>query len=126
MVAKKVLVIWRKLVKKIQTSTKATYNIFFFPLIFTQKAKLSMVVFLLRFTALKTREICHNSIVTYAIDVFDSSNVVPFCLRTRVHKLDNVNSALKMIKKAEVPTTNLKQVSMLDGEFKAMCGTRVT
>jgi len=42
--------------------------------------------------------------------------------KTRVHKLDNVNSALKMIKKAEVPTTNLKQVSMLDGEFKAMCG----
>lgn len=42
--------------------------------------------------------------------------------KTRVHKLDNVNQAIKMIDKAEVKTTNLKQVSILDGNFTLMCG----
>lgn len=41
---------------------------------------------------------------------------------TRVHKLDNVSQALKMVKKAEVKTTNLKQVNLLDGDFRMMCG----
>lgn len=42
--------------------------------------------------------------------------------KTRVHKLDNVNQALKMLNKAEVKTTNLKQVNLLDGDFRMMCG----
>jgi len=42
--------------------------------------------------------------------------------KTRVHKLDNVNQALKMVSKAEVKTTNLKQVNLLDGDFKMMAG----
>jgi len=41
---------------------------------------------------------------------------------TRVHKLDNVNQAMKMLTKAEVKTTNLKQVNLLDGDFRMMCG----
>jgi len=42
--------------------------------------------------------------------------------KTRVHRLDNVNQALKMVKAAEVKTTNLKQVNLLDGDFKMMAG----
>jgi len=42
--------------------------------------------------------------------------------KTRVHRLDNVTQALKMVDKAEVKTTNLKQVNLLDGEFKMMAG----
>jgi len=42
--------------------------------------------------------------------------------KTRVHKLDNVNQALKMVTAAEVKTTNLKQVNLLDGDFRMMCG----
>jgi len=42
--------------------------------------------------------------------------------KTRVHKLDNVNQALKMLNTAEVKTTNLKQVNLLDGDFRMMCG----
>lgn len=41
---------------------------------------------------------------------------------TRVHKLDNVNQALKMLETAEVKTTHLKQVNLLDGDFRMMCG----
>lgn len=42
--------------------------------------------------------------------------------KTRVQRLDNVNQALKMITKAEVKTTNLKQGNLLDGNFTMMCG----
>jgi len=42
--------------------------------------------------------------------------------KTRVHRLDNVNQALKMVNEAEVKTTNLKQVNLLDGDFRMMCG----
>jgi len=42
--------------------------------------------------------------------------------KTRVHCLDNVTQALKMVDKAEVKTTNLKQVNLLDGDFKMMAG----
>lgn len=41
---------------------------------------------------------------------------------TRVHCLDNVNQAMKMLANAEVPTTHLKQVNLLDGDFNMMCG----
>merc|ERR1719499_2657823 len=42
--------------------------------------------------------------------------------KTRVHRLDNVTQALKMVDKAEVKTTHLKQVNLLDGDFRMMCG----
>jgi len=42
--------------------------------------------------------------------------------KNRVEKLDNVNQAMKMLAKAEVKTTNLKQVNLLDGDFRMMCG----
>jgi actinin alpha len=42
--------------------------------------------------------------------------------KNRVAKLDNVNQALKMLGKAEVKTTDLKNVSILDGNFSLMCG----
>lgn len=42
--------------------------------------------------------------------------------KTRVHRLDNVTQALKMVDKAEVKTTHLKQVNLLDGDFTMMCG----
>merc|ERR1719361_3127941 len=43
---------------------------------------------------------------------------------SQVHRLDNVNQAFKMFKKAEVDTDriNLKKNSVLEGEKKAMCG----
>lgn len=42
--------------------------------------------------------------------------------KTRVFALDNANKALKSIEAAEVKTTGLKQVNILDGDFKMMCG----
>jgi len=42
--------------------------------------------------------------------------------KTKVHRLDNVNQALKMVTAAEVKTTHLKQVNILEGDFKMMCG----
>jgi len=41
---------------------------------------------------------------------------------SRVTMLDNVNQALKMLEAAEVKTVNLKQVSLLDQDFKMMAG----
>lgn len=44
--------------------------------------------------------------------------------KTDIQKVDNLNGAMKMFKKAEVDTDriNLKLNSILQGEFKAMCG----
>lgn len=42
--------------------------------------------------------------------------------KMRVHCLDNVNQALKMVEAAEVKTTFLKAVNLLDGDFRMMCG----
>lgn len=42
--------------------------------------------------------------------------------KSRVLQLDNANAALKAIATAEVKTTGLKQVNILDGDFKMMCG----
>merc|ERR1719384_2118839 len=42
--------------------------------------------------------------------------------KNRVAKLDNVNQAMKMLAAAEVKTTNLKQVNLLDADFKMLCG----
>lgn len=42
--------------------------------------------------------------------------------KTRVLMLDNVNQALKMIDAAEITTVGLKQVSILDGDFRMMAG----
>merc|ERR1719273_328220 len=42
--------------------------------------------------------------------------------KTKVHRLDNVNQALKMVQAAEVKTTNLKQVNILEGDFRMMAG----
>merc|ERR1719266_1836898 len=42
--------------------------------------------------------------------------------KTRVHRLDNVNQAMKMLEKAEVKTNFLKAVNLLDGDFRMLCG----
>lgn len=42
--------------------------------------------------------------------------------KTQVHRMDNVNQALKMVEKAEVKTTFLKAQNLLDADFKMLCG----